>query len=91
MAKHHQPTKPVKPVLQKTPTGIKGLDAIIRGGLPQGRTTLVCGGPGCGKTLLATEFLVRGALDYGEPGFSWLSRRPGRPGQERILPGDRPG
>jgi circadian clock protein KaiC len=56
------------PVLQKTPTGIKGLDEITSGGLPHGRTTLVCGGPGCGKTLLATEFLVRGATEYDEPG-----------------------
>ncbi len=54
--------------LEKTPTGIQGLDEITGGGLPQGRTTLVCGGPGCGKTLLATEFLVRGALQYDEPG-----------------------
>ncbi|RPJ51609.1 MAG: circadian clock protein KaiC, partial [Chloroflexi bacterium] len=49
-------------------TGIKGLDEILGGGLPQGRTTLVCGGPGCGKTLLASEFLVRGAEQSGEPG-----------------------
>jgi len=54
--------------IRKSPTGIKGLDEVIEGGLPQGRTTLVCGGPGCGKTLLATEFLVRGAQEYGEPG-----------------------
>ncbi len=55
-------------VLQKCPTGIKGLDEITGGGLPQGRPTLVCGGAGCGKTLLAMEFLVRGATEYGEPG-----------------------
>lgn len=55
-------------VLQKCPTGIKGLDEITGGGLPQGRPTLVCGGTGCGKTLLAMEFLVRGATEYGEPG-----------------------
>lgn len=54
--------------LDKVPTGIKGLDAITCGGLPQGRATLVCGGPGCGKTLLGMEFLVRGALEFGEPG-----------------------
>ena len=54
--------------ISKSPTGIQGLDEIIEGGLPQGRTTLVCGGPGSGKTLLAAEFLVRGALEYGEPG-----------------------
>jgi circadian clock protein KaiC len=54
--------------LRKSPTGIKGLDEVSLGGLPQGRPTIVCGGPGCGKTMLAVEFLVRGALQYGEPG-----------------------
>jgi len=54
--------------LQKTPTGIQGLDEIVGGGLPHARTTLICGGPGCGKTLLATEFLVHGTLQYDEPG-----------------------
>ncbi len=54
--------------LPKTPTGIDGLDEVTGGGLPKGRTTLVCGSAGCGKTLLATEFLVHGALQYGEPG-----------------------
>src|SRR5260370_20672220 len=52
----------------KTPTGIDGLDEVTGGGLPKGRTTLVCGSAGCGKTLLAMEFLVHGALRYGEPG-----------------------
>jgi circadian clock protein KaiC len=54
--------------LPKSPTGIRGLDEITGGGLPAGRPTLVCGGAGCGKTLLAMEFLVRGATEYGEPG-----------------------
>jgi circadian clock protein KaiC len=54
--------------LAKTPTGIKGLDEITEGGLPTGRSTLVTGGPGCGKTLFGMEFLVRGARDYAEPG-----------------------
>jgi circadian clock protein KaiC len=54
--------------LQKCPTGIQGLDEITGGGLPRGRPTLVCGGAGCGKTLLAAEFLVRGAALFGEPG-----------------------
>jgi len=54
--------------LPKTPTGIDGLDEVTGGGLPKGRTTLVCGSAGCGKTLLAIEFLVHGALQYGEPG-----------------------
>jgi circadian clock protein KaiC len=54
--------------LPKVPSGIRGLDEITVGGLPRGRPTLVCGGAGCGKTLFAMEFLVRGAADYGEPG-----------------------
>ena len=54
--------------LEKSPTGISGLDEITGGGLPKGRPTLICGSAGCGKTLLAMEFVVRGALQYGEPG-----------------------
>jgi len=55
--------------LAKCPTGIKGLDDITNGGLPQGRPTLVAGAAGCGKTLLAMEFIVRGAMEFGEPGL----------------------
>ena len=55
-------------VLPKSPTSIHGLDEITGGGLPNGRPTLVCGGAGCGKTLFAMEFLVRGATQYNEPG-----------------------
>jgi circadian clock protein KaiC len=54
--------------LKKCPTGILGLDEITGGGLPRGRTTIVCGGPGCGKTMLGVEFLVRGAMELNEPG-----------------------
>ncbi|HSQ76739.1 MAG TPA: ATPase domain-containing protein, partial [Bacteroidota bacterium] len=54
--------------LPKSPTGIEGLDEITGGGLPKGRPTLLCGGAGCGKTLLAMEILVRGATEYNEPG-----------------------
>jgi len=54
--------------LQKSPTNIQGLDEITGGGLPKGRPTLVCGGAGCGKTLLSMEFLVRGATQYNEHG-----------------------
>jgi circadian clock protein KaiC len=54
--------------IAKCRTGIQGLDELTGGGLPQGRPTLVCGGPGCGKTLLGMEFLIHGALRYGEPG-----------------------
>ncbi len=54
--------------LSKCPTGIQGLDEITDGGLPQGRPTLICGSAGCGKTLFGVEFLVRGAMHYGENG-----------------------
>jgi circadian clock protein KaiC len=69
-----RPTKPAKtaaseaPALPKAPTGIQGLDEITAGGLPRGRPTLLCGAAGSGKTMVAAEFLVHGALQYGEPG-----------------------
>ena len=63
-------TKPgARPALPKSPagiTGLTGLDEIIGGGLPAGRTTLIGGSVGCGKTMLAREFLVRGAAQFGE-------------------------
>ena len=58
----------VSPGVRKAPTGITGLDEVTGGGLPRGRTTLVAGAAGSGKTLLGVEFLVHGALDYDEPG-----------------------
>jgi circadian clock protein KaiC len=54
--------------IRKAPTGIRGFDEITGGGLPAGRPTLVCGSAGCGKTLFGMEFLVRGAVEHGEPG-----------------------
>ncbi len=54
--------------LPKALTGIQGLDEITQGGFPRGRPTLICGSAGAGKTLLAMEFLVRGATEYNEPG-----------------------
>jgi circadian clock protein KaiC len=54
--------------IAKALTGISGLDELTSGGLPRGRPTLICGGAGCGKTVLGLEFLVRGATQYGEPG-----------------------
>lgn len=54
--------------ISKSKTGISGLDEITMGGLPEGRPTLVCGGPGCGKTLFASQFVVKGATLYKEPG-----------------------
>src|SRR6185436_14880286 len=52
----------------KTPTGINGLDEITNGGFPKGRPVLICGSAGCGKTLFAMQFLVRGITEHGEPG-----------------------
>ncbi len=54
--------------IEKCPTGVTGLDNITEGGLPRGRPTLICGGAGSGKTLLAMEFLIRGITQYNEPG-----------------------
>jgi len=64
--------------LPKCPTGIKGLDELTQGGLPLGRPTLICGGAGCGKTLMAMEFIVRGATEFNEPGvfMSFEERAP---------------
>jgi len=56
-------------VSSKVPTGIIGFDEICGGGLPRGRTTLLVGGPGSGKTVLALQFLVHGALQCNEPGI----------------------
>jgi circadian clock protein KaiC len=61
-------SKAQRATLAKAPSGIPGLDEITLGGLPRGRPTLVCGAAGCGKTLLAMEFLLRGAQQHGEPG-----------------------
>ena len=66
------PKKAIRPAVvqpvPKSPTGIQGLDEITGGGLPRGRPTLVCGGPGCGKTILSMEFLINGARQFDEPG-----------------------
>ena len=63
-----KPPLPTPATLPKSPTGITGLDEITGGGLPRGRPTLISGSAGCGKTMLALEFLVRGATQFGEPG-----------------------
>ena len=60
--------QPVHIQIPKTLTGIEGLDEITGGGIPTGRPTLICGEAGCGKTLMSLEFIVRGALEYNEPG-----------------------
>jgi circadian clock protein KaiC len=63
-----KPSKPRGSGIAKCPTGIAGLDQLTNGGLPRGRPALICGGAGCGKTLLALEFIVRGATQFDEPG-----------------------
>jgi circadian clock protein KaiC len=60
---------PLVNVAIKAPTGIVGFDEITGGGLPRGRTTLLVGGPGSGKTILALQFLVHGAQHCKEPGI----------------------
>jgi len=71
---NHQPKTPT---LAKAPTGIPGLDEVTGGGFPRGRPTLISGSAGCGKTLLAMEFLVRGATEFQEPGvFIAFEERP---------------
>ncbi len=59
---------PARTILSKTPSGINGLDEITQGGLPTGRPTLICGDAGCGKTLFSIEFIVKGAMEFNEPG-----------------------
>ena len=71
MAKSTRKTKPASiqgSQLEKCLTGNTGFDEITFGGLPRGRPTLICGGPGSGKTLFGIEFIVRGAQQYAEPG-----------------------
>jgi len=63
-----QQVEPQEEVLGKSLTGIQGFDQITDGGLPQGRITLIVGGPGTGKTLFAMQFLVNGVRMYNEPG-----------------------
>ena len=79
--------------LAKCPTGIRGLDEITAGGLPRGRPTLVCGSAGCGKTLLAMEFIIRGIAEYGEPGviMSFEETEPELAANVRSLGFDLPG
>jgi circadian clock protein KaiC len=67
LAKRQAHTRPLRGIA-KCPTGISGLDDITGGGLPRGRPTLVCGSAGSGKTMLAMEFLIHGAMQFGEPG-----------------------
>jgi circadian clock protein KaiC len=59
----------LKKAPDRLPTFVPGLDALTDGGLPRGRTTLIVGGPGCGKTILALQVLVEGARRAREPGI----------------------
>jgi circadian clock protein KaiC len=68
MPKRNTARRPRLTPLAKAPTGISGFDVITEGGLPAGRPTLVCGSAGCGKSLFAAEFLIRGATEFNEPG-----------------------
>ena len=68
MSEQTTTARPPATGLPKAPTGVRGLDEVTGGGLPRGRPTLVCGAAGCGKTLFAMEFLVRGASEFDEPG-----------------------
>jgi circadian clock protein KaiC len=60
---------PSPAALRKAPSGIIGFDEITGGGLPRGRTTLLLGGPGSGKTVFALQYLINGARNYGKPGI----------------------
>lgn len=57
----------LRELLPKSPTGMEGLDEILNGGIPKKRCTLICGGPGTGKTLFAMQYIINGALKYNEP------------------------
>src|SRR5512140_2207177 len=68
--RHGRAAQPLpRETLLKGPTGIAGFDEITRGGLPRGRTTLLRGGPGSGKTIFGLQFLVHGARALKEPGI----------------------
>ena len=63
--------------MERVPTGINGLDKMIEGGFPRGRTVLLSGGCGTGKSIFGLQFLYKGAVDYGEPGlYVTLDERP---------------
>lgn len=73
-----QHTKHKEFAFPKTPTGIDGLDEITEGGFPKGRPTLICGDAGCGKTLLSMQFLIKGILNYNEPGVFMSFEEPAK-------------
>ena len=61
-------TKPSKVIIRNLPTGIPGLDAIMGGGLPEFSFNIVAGGPGCGKTTMAHQFVFANATEQ-RPGL----------------------
>lgn len=78
MQKNNKSKLTEKFVFPKTPTGVEGLDEITEGGFPQGRPTLVCGGAGCGKTLLSMQFLIKGITEFGENGVFMSFEEPSK-------------
>jgi len=73
--------------MKRVSSGVPGLDELIQGGFPEGRSILLVGGPGTGKTILSTQFLYKGALK-GEPGiFLTLEERPSNLRREMSLLG----
>lgn len=62
----------------KTQTGVEGLDEITEGGFPKGRPTLICGGAGCGKTLLSMQFIIKGITEFNEPGVFMSFEEPSK-------------
>lgn len=70
-------------MIERVPTGIPGLDQLLGGGFVKRRHSILCGGPGSGKTTLAYEFLYRGASEFGEKGlYVSLEQSP-----ERVVEG----
>ncbi|MGK4569226.1 circadian clock protein KaiC [Flavobacterium sp. 3HN19-14] len=78
MAKARNVKSDEKYIFPKTPTGVEGLDEITDGGFPKGRPTLICGGPGCGKTLLSMQFLIKGITEFNEPGVFMSFEEPSK-------------
>jgi KaiC/GvpD/RAD55 family RecA-like ATPase len=74
--------------VKRCPTGIEGLDELMEGGFPQGRTILLAGGCGTGKSILAAQFLCNGAVKYGEPGvLVTFEQHPSRIREDMLVMG----
>jgi circadian clock protein KaiC len=69
MKKIKEIANPTKKEIVRIKTGIPGFDELIQGGFPKNASILVCGGPGCGKTIFALEYILRGARDFNEKGL----------------------